>query len=276
MSVYRADRPDYLRLALDSVLEQTGPFEVRVYLCLDGPLPLALAKVVAAYDGRLYRTLQNPENIGLARSLNRLIDLLGDEAFVFRMDADDISLPGRFQVQLDWFSSHAELDLIGVQALEIDETGKTTGKRDYPVDSTAAHEALERVTPVMHSCYCARSAVFRDGVRYTNAYLTEDLALLIELDRRGFKFGNVPTRAFACRAGQGFQQRRRSVRRGVSEFMLYSDVIHRRHGPISWRYVFPLGRLGLSLLPPQLAAWLRHQIRSLVFFGVRRRESRHG
>ena len=68
----------------------------------------------------------NPENYGPFVSAN-----LGLKAakgtYIARMDADDISLPTRFEKQVNFLESHKEIGLLGSNGTYIDETGKVLG-----------------------------------------------------------------------------------------------------------------------------------------------------
>jgi glycosyltransferase involved in cell wall biosynthesis len=95
MSVYNGER--YLRKALESILSQTfADFEFVVID--DGSTDGTWAILTSHTDPRL-RLVRNKENIGLTRSLNNGLALAQGE-YTARMDADDISLPGRFERQL--------------------------------------------------------------------------------------------------------------------------------------------------------------------------------
>src|SRR4051794_15110701 len=98
MGLYSRDDPEYFDRALLSVLNQKLPDDhvLHLYLGIDGPLPASLEAVIARHASRIYRVSRSAENVGLARTLNRLIQDREDESFFFRMDADDESLPGRF------------------------------------------------------------------------------------------------------------------------------------------------------------------------------------
>ncbi len=49
----------------------------------------------------IHKTVRNESKLGLARSLNRLLDSLEDEDFVFRMDSDDYSHTDRISRQVE-------------------------------------------------------------------------------------------------------------------------------------------------------------------------------
>ena len=101
LPIYGKDDPDHFRLALRSVLDQEGvTHAIRVYLHVDGPIGPELQAVVEQHRGALYRVLQAERTLGLAAALNRVIGELEDEEVVFRMDADDISRPDRFRLQI--------------------------------------------------------------------------------------------------------------------------------------------------------------------------------
>ncbi len=70
--------------------------------------------------------INNPKNYGPFISANLGLKI-AKGAFIARMDADDISLPTRFEKQVSFLESHAEVGLLGTNGSYIDETGKVLG-----------------------------------------------------------------------------------------------------------------------------------------------------
>ena len=250
----RSDDPELWELALDSILVQAEPgLEVRIHLCVDGALPPAHEAALERRQPQIHMILRNPENLGLAGSLNRLIEELGEADYVLRMDADDISLPGRFRTQIDWLETHPDLALVGCQVTDIDEEGRAIGQRNYPVDASAAKKLLTRQNPVSHATFCMRRSLLRDpAVRYPRAYLTEDLAFLVILAEQGYAFGNIPERLFQWRLGAGFFRRRSSWKRGITELLWFGRAVLAVKGLWTRDWVYPVARLVLRCLPAGL------------------------
>ena len=68
MSLYVKEKPEYLRLAIDSMLNQTvTPDEI--VIVEDGPLNDSLYSVLDEYVGKITR-LRSEKNIGLGLALN--------------------------------------------------------------------------------------------------------------------------------------------------------------------------------------------------------------
>ena len=90
MSLYKKEHPEYLRLALDSMINQTvRPDEI--VLVEDGPLTDELYAVVEEYKPHLHIVI-NKKNLGLGLALNEGLKACSNE-LVARMDTDDISKP---------------------------------------------------------------------------------------------------------------------------------------------------------------------------------------
>ena len=90
MSLYKKEHPEYLRLALDSMINQTvKPDEI--VLVEDGPLTDELYAVVEEYKDYL-TIVVNKTNLGLGLALNEGLKACRNE-LVARMDTDDISKP---------------------------------------------------------------------------------------------------------------------------------------------------------------------------------------
>lgn len=251
MTLHRGDRLDLFDRALASLLAQRDmPGPLRIYLCCDGPLPATHEAWLVIHRAHFHRVLRSRQSEGLARALNRLIDVLEDEAFVFRMDGDDISLPTRCAEQIAYLRAHPDLGLVGCQAQDIDADGHIIAERRYPITPDACRTAVSAIMPVLHPTFCLRREILRDGaLRYPDAHLSEDLAFLVVLMRRGVQVANLPRTLFQWRIGAGFFDRRRSLKRGLAELLWYNRAISLRHGWITSARLKPLARFGLRLLP---------------------------
>ena len=68
------------------------------------------------------RLIDNEENIGLTRSLNKGIELAKGK-YIARMDADDISLPERLEKQVQFLEENNHIVVLGSWFYGIDENG---------------------------------------------------------------------------------------------------------------------------------------------------------
>ena len=97
MSVYNAE--EFLHEAIDSVLAQTYTnFE---FIIIEDASTDKSQRIISSYEDPRITLIQNLSNLGLPRSLNKGINLAKGK-YIARMDADDISLPERFEKQLSF------------------------------------------------------------------------------------------------------------------------------------------------------------------------------
>ena len=136
MSVYKGAK--YLREAIDSILNQT--FKNFEFLIIDDGSTDNSADIIRSYTDPRIRLIQNEENIGLSRSLNKGLKLAKGQ-YIARMDADDISLPNRLERQTKFLQSHPEHVAVGCWILWVDWDGDPI-RQEYQVPS---HEEIERI-----------------------------------------------------------------------------------------------------------------------------------
>ena len=256
MSVYGRDDAKAFTAAIKSVLDQDLPSGVvsNVYLGIDGPLPPTLQAAVAAIESQLFLVHRNAKNQGLAHVLNALIERLQREAFVFRMDADDVSLPQRYRRQLSYLQAHPEIDILGTAITESDET---TGRQRVIRFAAGPAEALARMhwrVPVAHPTVCMRARVLTLAGGYPVESTNEDVALWFRCADLGLRFDNLPEPLLVFRVGTDFW-RRRGLRKALSELMCYLRGIHRLHGWFTPAYGVPVLRFCLRLMPTHVSRW---------------------
>jgi glycosyltransferase involved in cell wall biosynthesis len=87
----------YLAEAIESILHQD--LDDLELLVLDDGSTDRSVEIVQGYQDPRVRLLQSPQNLGVVATLNRGLDA-ARSVYVARMDADDISLPGRLSAQV--------------------------------------------------------------------------------------------------------------------------------------------------------------------------------
>lgn len=66
--------------------------------------------IIRSFEDSRIRLVQNPVNLRLAGTLNRGLDLISSQ-YIIRMDADDISKPGRFEGLIAFMDDHPNVDI---------------------------------------------------------------------------------------------------------------------------------------------------------------------
>lgn len=119
--------------AIDSILAQT--YENWVMICCDDGSSDRTLEILNEYKERFpekFVVLQNSENKKLPYSLNHCLEHVETE-LVARMDADDWSLPERFERQVSFLKEHPEFDLVGTGVTVSDGEKKIASIVKYPI-----------------------------------------------------------------------------------------------------------------------------------------------
>lgn len=153
MAVYNGEA--FLREAIDSILEQTiRDFE---FVIVDDGSTDRTAEIVRSYQDSRILLVQNEENIGLTRSLNAGIAISRGK-YVARMDADDISMPERFQRQVEFLERNPGIGVCGT-AMKVFGEGEQTWA--HPLDSEAIKAAMIFNNALFHPTVMIRNEVLR-------------------------------------------------------------------------------------------------------------------
>lgn len=190
MSVYEDEKPSYLRLCLQSLVDQTiRPSQV--VIVQDGILGLALLEVISDFERILdICSPQLATRKGLAAALNFGLDHCRHE-LIARMDADDVALPNRFEVQLSEFELDPLLDIVGGYAQEIDQEGNLGCIRKMPLHHNQILECLY-ACPLNHpSVMYRRSKIISVGRYNDELSRRQDYELWFRCALAGFRFKNV-------------------------------------------------------------------------------------
>ena len=124
MSVYNGEK--HLRESIESILNQTFT-DFEFIIVNDGSTDNSL-EIIKSYDDERIKIINNEENIGLTKSLNKAIKQARG-VYIARQDADDISLSNRLELQFKFLEKHPEVALLGTGIYVIDENGDEIEKR---------------------------------------------------------------------------------------------------------------------------------------------------
>jgi len=121
MPVYNGEK--YLREAVESILAQT--FRNFELIAVDDGSTDDSASILASYHQQDERIviLTHSKNQGIVSALNRGLKIARGK-YIARMDADDVSLPERFERQIEFLEAHPKVGILGSEALFIDSQGQ--------------------------------------------------------------------------------------------------------------------------------------------------------
>ena len=189
LPVFNGER--YLAEAIESVLNQTfQEFELLVFN--DGSTDRT-SEVVKSYKNSRIRLINNHSNLGLIKTLNRGLKLAKGK-YIARMDADDIMLPKRLELQSRYLDTNGHICVIGSWWDNISATGKLLGTTRVPAfDYECAFMLFEKgENPVGHPCVMYRTNIIRKIGYSPKAEDAEDLDLWFKLIAQGHRLANIP------------------------------------------------------------------------------------
>lgn len=179
MSVYNAER--YLARAVESILDQDlVNFE---FIAIDDGSTDRSRSILRSFaDERL--VVMEQTNHGLPRALNRGIRE-SRAPLIARMDADDISMPERLRLQVEFLDQNSDYVAVGSNANVIDEEGQYVYTTDKPLDDKTLRARLPE-TPFIHPSSMFRKSAFDAAGRYCEQMITaQDTVLFNRLVRWG-------------------------------------------------------------------------------------------
>lgn len=258
MSLYKKENPEYLRLAIDSMLSQTvAPDEI--VIVEDGPLTEELYSVVNEYTEKyssLFKLVVNEKNIGLGLALNNGLKACRNE-LVARMDTDDISKLERCEKQLKVFEQCPELSIVGAWVDEFYSTpDKVVSVRAVPETHEAIYEFAKKRSAFNHPVVMYRKSRVLEYNGYSDLRRNQDVDLFGRMLYAGCKAQNIGEALLYFRSNDDLAKRRKSWENTKS----YIDTIKKfwKMGYASWvDYIMvAVAQIGMFLMPIKVQHWI--------------------
>ena len=165
----------YLKEAVESILNQSY-FDFEFIIVNDGSTDYTEEILNKYTDSRIIR-INNPQNIGLVKSLNLAIEKARGE-LIARMDADDISTPDRFEKQVAYLKAEPEISVIGTYMKHIDAEGNDLKVLSIPCNHELIKWKMLFETSIFHPTVMMRKKdLLKEGKYNPNYQHIEDTEL---------------------------------------------------------------------------------------------------
>lgn len=215
MSVYYKEKPEYLSLSIESMLNQTVKPDEFI-IVKDAPLTTELDEVinnfVTAYP-KMFNIIVNETNLGLGPALAKGIENSKNE-LIARMDSDDYVVSTRCEKQLEKFREDPKLGMVGSYEAEfVDTVDNVISIHRVPSENDEIERFMHRRCSVLHpTVMYKKSAVLKSG-NYQSVLLYEDYDLFARMVLEyHIKSYNIPEPLYYIRTSEDFFKRRGGIK----------------------------------------------------------------
>lgn len=189
LPAYNAEK--YIAQTISSLLSQTFTnFEL---LVVDDGSSDTTVNIVKQFTDNRIVLIENGQNLGLIKTLNKAA-LLCKGKYIARMDADDIALPGRLQLQSDFLNEHINTAAVAGWVNFIDEAGEDKGvwALDRKTNTAAAiKKALLKENCIAHPSVMIRTEVLQQYLYNPKQRHIEDYDLWLRMCADGLAIEKV-------------------------------------------------------------------------------------
>lgn len=188
MSTYN-ENIEELTQSIESILNQTFK-EFEFIIILDNPQNQEHIKILNEYVNKDIRIkfFINEENIGLAKTLNKGIEIAKCK-YIARMDADDISLPERLEKQYNILENNKDIDIVSTNKINIDENGAELEKSgSLPTEDKEIKRILEKMSIIVHPSVMFRKDRIEQLGKYREFPASQDYDLWLRACNENYKF----------------------------------------------------------------------------------------
>lgn len=200
MSVYK-EPIEWLKQSVDSILQQTFKDFEFIIVC-DNPSYTNGIDLLKSYSDKDKRIvlLFNGTNIGLTKSLNRGLAIARGD-YIARMDADDVSLSGRLEQQVQFLHTHPEISVVHSYIQYFGDDINENKVRRSPLCSEKIIDTLMYSNCINHPAVMFRKAdLLNNQIKYDEIYRrSQDYALWLQMALKGLKFATIPKVLFQYR-----------------------------------------------------------------------------
>lgn len=253
MSLYKKENPEYLRIAIDSMLNQTvAPDEI--VLVEDGPLTDDLYAVLDEYP--MLHRVKNEINLGLGLALNVGLKECRNE-LVARMDTDDCSKPERCEKQLQRFLEKPYLAVVGSHIDEfIGDISNVVSQRIVPTTSEEIYKFAKKRSAFNHPAVMYSKTAVLENNGYADLKRNQDVDLFGRMLFNGNKAENIDEALLWFRSSDELAKRRKSWQNTWSYVATIRKFWKMGYSSFADYAIVGIAQTGIYLMPIKLQNYI--------------------
>ena len=260
MAIHAKENPVLFQKSLESLYQQTLKATKVVMVC-DGELTPELEDVLHVMKSKIpLKLVRSPQNLGLGKALQLGIKECEHE-LIARADTDDISMPQRFQKQIEFMAENADIDLIGSSILEFEDDPKIImNEKKVPLSHACISVYAKWRNPINHmSVVFRKSSVYKAG-GYGDFRYAQDYHLWAKMLMNGCKFANIADPLVLASAGDRMISKRGGFRYFLNEFKIQQEFL--RIGFISPVHFIlnSITRFAVRIIPDSWRRFVYHHL----------------
>ncbi len=231
MSVYKNDIPQNVKIAVDSVMNQTLKPK-QIVMVVDGPVPDDLKDMLISLEKEydIYENIWLKENLGTGGALEHNWERCKYK-YVAKMDSDDISVPDRFEKQIKFLKEHPEIDVVGSNGQEFySEIKNLAGIKKVPETHEEIVKFMKGRSPFCNMSLMMKREIIEKAGGFKPWFYAEDYYLYIRMYLAGAKFHNLQENLVYIRIDKNTFSRRHGLKyyksiKGLLKIMYKNHMI---------------------------------------------------
>lgn len=257
---YNAER--YIADAIESVLNQS--YQIFELIIIDDCSKDGTWEIIQDFKKRdkRIRAYRNKENLGIGGNRNKGIKLAKGE-YIAWQDSDDISLPTRLKLQVDYLVEHEDVGAVGGW-IEFFGMGIKPSVRKYNEHDTQLRRTIFRYNPIAQPAAMFRAKCYETlGLYHISYTVTEDLEMLFRLGTR-YEFANVQSIVLRYRQDANSLTRKNLKKMEKTTLQLrFKYARDNAYGPTLGDYIYNIAQyISMFVLPAKVKIQLFNFLRN--------------
>lgn len=263
MTMYKKDNPDYAKIAIDSMLNQTLKTNDFVLVC-DGPLTEELNALIEIYEKEYpsaFHVVRFEENKGLGAALRYGVTICKND-LIARMDDDDIAKLNRCEIELNVFMDNPDISIVGAYMNEFEENpNEVIRVKKVPLHQDDIVNFSKRRNPFNHSTIMFKKEDILKVGNYSEMRTNQDVDLWVRALNKGLKTKNIPESLVDFRFDAGTYQRRKNWKNVKLLIEVWKEFYHNGYcGLIDLLFVIVV-QVVMFVFPKSVIEWCYNHLR---------------
>lgn len=261
MSVYEKENPEYFKMAMDSIIQQSRmPDEI--VLIQDGPVTEKLNTLINHYESTILclRVYRMKKNVGLGQALAKGVQLSSNE-LIARMDTDDIAVFDRLEKQYEYMMKHPEISVTAGYMEEFcDDDSDYHKVKTMPIQMSDIVQYAKYRNPMNHMTVMFRRSKVLEAGNYRHFPYLEDYDLWCRMIAKGNLFYNFPEVLVKARTNKNLYGRRGGISYCRQYLKLRKEQRKEKLLNFKEYHIARILTMGITLLPSSIRKFVYQKI----------------